>query len=96
MENFDYRSILVDSGTIVQWVGGANYSYLHFNFMVAAIASVTNENTMVGGSIGNVINISISIVIKHLFNSLSDCIQVSKASVSDLMTMSGKDQIQVR
>ena len=67
----------------VQWVGGTNYSYLHFNFMVAAIASGANETTMVGGSIVNVINISISIVIKHLFNSLSDCIQVSKASVSD-------------
>ena len=56
----------------VQWVGGAYYSYLHFNFMLAAIASRTNETTMVGGSIGNVINISISIVIKYLFNSLSD------------------------
>ena len=71
-------------------------SLLHFNFMLAAIASGTNETTMVGGSIGNVINISISIVVKHLLNSLSDSIQVSKASVSDLMTMSGKDQIQVR
>ena len=50
----------------VQWVGGTNYSYLHFNFMVAAIASVTNETAMVGGSIANVINFSISIVIKYL------------------------------
>ena len=56
----------------VQWVGGANYSYLNFDFMLAAIASGINETTMVGGSIGNVINISISIVIKYLFNSLSD------------------------
>ena len=79
----------------VQWVGGANYSYLHFNFMLVAIASVTNETTMVGGSI-KIIKISIRIGIKYLFNSLSDSIQVSKASVSGLKTMSGKDQIQVR